>query len=87
VGLLAVGSGVDVGAAREHQAVEELQRLLGIHGEALVGREHHDQPPRALHGLDIAERQQRRLLIPYAPPGALERGAYADRRPFHPPTP
>ena len=40
-----------------------------------------------LHGLDVAERQQRGLLVPDAPPRALERGADADHGPSHAHTP
>ena len=83
--LLAVAGGVDVGAAREHQAVDQLQPGLGLLDQHGVGREHHHQAAGALHGLDVAERQQRRVLVPDAPARALERGADADHRSSHAP--
>ena len=59
VRLLAVAGGVDVSATGEDQTVDKLERRLGILDQPRVGREHHHQAPRPLHGLDVAERQQR----------------------------
>ena len=39
VGLGPVGRGVDVGTAGEHQAVEQVERLVGLLEEHRVGRE------------------------------------------------
>jgi hypothetical protein len=82
-GLLAVGGGIDVGAAGEQQAVDQIECLLGFFGQARVGREHHGQTAGALHRLDVAEPEQRGGLLPYAPARLLERGAHADHGTRH----
>ncbi len=57
----------------------------GSSASCSVGRQHQRDAAGPLHGLDVVERQQRRLLVPDAPAGALERGADADHGPSHPP--
>ena len=83
--LPAVAARIDVGAAGEDQAVDQLEHLVGVARQLGVGREHRDEPTGALHGVDVVARQQRRLLVPHAPTGALDRGADADHGPFHAP--
>ena len=46
--LRAVGGGVDVGAAREDQAVEHVEHLVGTLGEHVVGRQDQRHPARAV---------------------------------------
>src|ERR1700683_480567 len=82
-GLLAIGGGVDVGAACEQQAVDQIEYLLRVLGRTRVGREHHGQAAGALHRLYVAEPEQRGGLLPHAPARLLERGAHADHRTCH----
>src|SRR5207248_9859680 len=65
--------------------VDQLERLGGLFDQMLVGRQHQGQPAGALHGFDVAEWQQRGLLVPDAPGGALEGGADADHGTPHAP--
>ena len=51
MGLLAIARRVDVGAAGQHQPVEQVERFVGLLEQQLVGRQHHDQRPSVLHRL------------------------------------
>ena len=82
----AVGGGVDVGAAGEDQAVDQLEQpARGSSASSASGGSISDESARPLHGLDVVERQQRGRLVPDAPARALERGADADHGTCHPP--
>ena len=74
----AVGGGVDVVAAGQDQAVDQVEHLVGVLLEAWVGRDHQRQTAGALDRLDVAEGSSAALPIPDAPPGALELGADSD---------
>ena len=78
VELRAVAGRVDVGAADEHQPVDEVERLVGRLDEHRVGREQQRHPAGAADCVEVVGRDQRRLLVPHAPLRALERGADAD---------
>ena len=45
----AVGGRVDVGAARQHQAVEQVEHLVGRLGGGVVGRQQQRHAAGALH--------------------------------------
>jgi hypothetical protein len=83
MGLLAIAGGIDVRAARQHETVEQVERLGGILEQLLVRGQHQHERAGALHGLDVAAREQHGLLVPHAPAGALERRTYAHDRPCH----
>ena len=85
VALLGVAAGIDVGAACEHQPVEEPEGALGlVHKERIGGKDQRD-PPRALYGIHVVDGKQRGALVPGAPAGALERRADAYHRSSHAP--
>src|SRR5918996_1419479 len=77
----AVAGGIEVGAAREEEAVEGVERLLRPAG----ARRHEQRPPAgALHGADVVERDERCGTLPHAPAGLLRiRGDSYDRPPTH----
>src|SRR4051794_8275172 len=83
MGQRTVGDGVDVGAAREHEPVETLERLVGIGDERVVGDEQQRRRARALNWIDIAAGQEV-CVVPVlargreAPARALARRADAD---------
>ena len=85
--LRPVACRVDVRAAGHHETVEQVERFLGLCEQELVGRQHHDERPGALHSLDIAAREQNGLLVPHAPTSPLQCRAYADHRSAHLHTP
>ena len=82
---LLVGAGVDVGAAGEDQAVDQLERLLRVLDQQRVGREHRDEAAGALHGVDVVGAAAAPPAGPRRSSGALERGADADHGTCHPP--
>src|SRR5438270_13776150 len=82
MGIGAVARRVDVVAAGQDQAVEEVEHLVGALLEAAVGREHHGQSAGALDRRDVAEGEQSGVSLPHPPPGTGERGAYADHWAF-----
>ena len=76
----AVRGGIDVVAAGEDQPVDQLEYLIGVLLELLVGGNHQRKPAGALDRGDVAVRQQRRALIPEAPLRPREARADADDR-------
>src|SRR5436309_11320079 len=82
MGICAVAGRVDVVAAGQDQAVEEVEHLVRVLLEAAVGRDHHGQPAGALDRRDVTEGEQRGLTLPHPPPRAGERGADADHWPL-----
>jgi hypothetical protein len=83
VRLRPVGTGVDVGPAGQDQPVDDVEQLVGVIVDRLVGRHHDHEPARRLDGADVGPRQQERLLVPDAPACALEHGADADHGAGH----
>ena len=81
--LLAVGRGIDVGAAGEQQAVDQLEHLARVIDRGAVRREHHGHAAGLLHRFHVAARQQNGLLVPDAPLRPLQRRAQADDGTIH----
>ena len=54
----AVRAGIDVGAAGEDEAVEEVEQLVGRLGRGVVGREQQRDPAGALHGQRVGARHE-----------------------------
>jgi hypothetical protein len=81
VRLGGIGGGIDVGAPRQHQPVDQVEDRVGILGQRGIRRDHEREPARALHGVDVGAGQQHRLLVPDAPLGALQGGADPDDGP------
>ena len=80
VRLGAVARRVHVGAAGEQQAVDQVEQRFGLLDRGRVGRQHQRDAAGALDGVDVAAREQHRLLVPDAPARALQRGAQPDHR-------
>ena len=75
--LGAVARRVDVDAAREHDPVEHVERLL----DRVLARWHDERPAAGLlDGLDVVERHERGRQIPGAPARGLRVGGDADDR-------
>ena len=72
MGPFAVGVGVDVGPAGEHQPVDHVEHEVGLLHDRLVRRQHQREPAGALNGRDVAARKQERLLVPIAPARPLD---------------
>ena len=83
VRLASVRRRVDIGASREHQAIDQLQRLRRVTSGLLVGRQQQRKAAGALHGFEVVGAEQRGTLLPHAPARGLERGADADHRAVH----
>ena len=81
MGRLPVACGVDVGPAGEDQPVDQVEHLVGIVLERLVGRQHQGDASGALDRHYVGARQQVGLLVPHAPARSLQRGADPDDRP------
>ncbi len=62
-------------------AVEQVERLVGVIAERVVGRQHEGEAARPLDGRGIGARQHRRLLLPRAVLDPLDRGQHPDHRP------
>jgi len=75
---LAVGGGVDVRAAGEDQAVEQVEQLVGMLGRARIRRQQQRDAAGALDRVGVLTRQQMRRRVPDAPPRALQRRAQPD---------
>ena len=75
--LGAVVRRVDVDAAREHDPVEHVERLL----DRVLARRHDERPTaRLLDRVDVVERHERGRQLPRAPPRRLGVGGDADDR-------
>ena len=83
VTLGVVDGGVDVGAADEHQAVDQVEDLVGPLGQRRVGRQQDGEAAGAVGRVDVVARQQRGGVVPHAPAGALPCGADANNGPIH----
>src|SRR5207245_880743 len=81
--LLAVAGGIDVRAAGEQQAIDQLEHLARFLDRDGVRGEHHGQAAGVLHRLHVAARQQNGLLVPDAPLRLLQRRAQADDWAIH----
>ena len=77
VGLGAVGGRVDVGAAGQDQAVQDVEDSSGS-ASAGVGRQHQRDPAGGLDGVHVVAVEEVGLRVPVAPAGSLDRGADAD---------
>ena len=76
--------GVDVGATAKDERVEAVEQLCRVLGGAAVGRQHRHHPARAVDRPRIGKRQHhRRLLLPDAEVGPLDRGADSDQGSRH----
>ena len=75
-----VGGGVDVIAPGQDQAVDHVERLIGVVLELGVGRDHQRQSAGPLDRADVADGQQRSAPVPHTPLGAGQSCAYADHR-------
>ena len=76
VGLRALALGVDVGAPSQDERVETVEELSRVLGRTAVGRQHRHHPAGAVDRPGVGERQQhRRLVLPDAEVGSLDRGA------------
>ena len=77
VRIVAVRRRIEVGAAGQHQRVEQVERLLGAF---LARRDQHGPAAGALDGPHVVGRNERRLLLPGPEDDGLEVGGYADDR-------
>ena len=78
VGLGAVGGRVHIDAAGDDQAVEAVQKLVGIAHQLGLGGDHERQAAGAAHLAHVAGGQDRGVLIPDAVAGLGERRGDAD---------
>ena len=83
VGDRAVRRGVDVGPAGEQQAVDAVEQLVRVFGNAIVGRQQQRVGTGALDHGRVRPRHQVHRLLPHSPAHALERGADTDGRGCH----
>ena len=78
VGIGPVARGIDVGAAREHDPVERVERLLDV----LLGRRDDERTTScALDRVDVGERDERGGQVPHAPARVLRVRRDPDDRP------
>ena len=78
VGIGPVARGIDVGATREHDPVERVERLLDV----LLGRRDDERATTgALDRVDVCERDERGGQVPDAPAGVLRVRRDPDDRP------
>ena len=79
-GARAVGARVDVGAAGEHQPVEQVEQLVGALERPVVGRQQQRQAAGALHRQRVVARRDVAGRLPRPPAHRLDRAADADDR-------
>ena len=81
--VLAIGAGVDVGAARDQQSIDQIESFARTLDKARVRWDQQGESPGAVNLIDVVARQQQRGLVPHAPARLLERGADADHGSSH----
>ena len=79
----AVGERVDVRAAGEKHAVEDVEELVGMLGDRVVRGQEERDPVGALHGVRVRAREHRRRVVPDAVAHVLDGGTEADDRASH----
>ena len=79
-----VDTRVDVGAAREQQPRRSVSRASsGCSATAGIGGQEDGEAAGAVRSINVLLRQQRRGVVPHAPPCALPGRAHADHRSIH----
>ena len=74
----AVGARIHVGAAGQHQPVDQVERLVGLLRGGVVGRQQHAKPAGGLHGVRVGARREVAEHLPGPPADDLRGAADAD---------